>query len=153
MSKAPTIVWLRQDLRLADHPALAAAEARKCPIIPIYIWDPAGEGDWAPGGATRWWLHHSLVALSQAIGRGGGRLVLRAGNSEQVLADLMNETGAEAVYWSRRYEPNVIDRDKGIKERLQAAGVEVRSFNASLLHEPHTVANKQGNPFQVFTPY
>ncbi len=132
---------------------MAAAVERGGPIVPVFIWDPVGEGEWAPGGANKWWLHQSLAALTQAIEQRGGRLVLRVGDSQQQLAQLAAETGAGAVYWCRRYEPAVSERDATIKAHLTAAGLTVRSFNGALLHEPHTIRNKQGNPFQVFTPY
>ena len=47
--------------------------------------DPEGEGEWAPGGASRWWLHHSLVALGKEISQKGGRLVVRRGDSRKLL--------------------------------------------------------------------
>ncbi|WP_221032527.1 cryptochrome/photolyase family protein [Actomonas aquatica] len=154
MSKAaPTIVWLRQDLRLQDHAALAAAVDRGEAVVPVYILDDAAEGAWAMGGASRWWLHHSLTALAAAIQERSGRLIVRQGNSAEVLGQLIKELGAGALYWTRRYEPAIIERDKHIKEALTRDGLEVRSFNGALLHEPHTVQNKQGKPFQVFTPY
>lgn len=153
VSDTPSIVWFRQDLRLTDHPALAAAKARGGPIIPAYIWDEAAEGEWAPGGASKWWLHQSLAELSREIEKRGGRLIIRAGDSQTELTQIVAESGAEAVYWNRRYEPAIRERDAGIKRDFVEAGLEVRSFNGSLLHEPHTVENKQGKPFQVFTPY
>ncbi len=153
MSASPVILWFRQDLRLQDNPALHAAVARGGPIIPIYIHDPAGEGDWPPGGATRWWLHHSLAALDESLRARSSRMVVARGDSGEVLSELITATGAGAVYWNRRYEPAIIARDKTIKADLVAAGVEAKSFNSALLFEPHTIANKQGKPFQVFTPY
>ncbi len=153
MTQPLTLVWLRQDLRLRDHAAFAAAVARGGAILPVFILDEAGEGDWPMGAASRWWLHHSLTRLDEALRQRGGRLILRRGESGAVLRELIAQTGATAVYWSRRYEPAVIARDAEIKRQLSEAGVEVRSFNAALLHEPHTVKNKQGKPFQVFTPY
>jgi len=147
---AATIVWFRQDLRLQDNPALAAAVARGEPIVPVFIGDETGEGDWVPGGASRWWLHHSLAALDAALRERGSRLIVRSGGSAAVLTELIKATGATAVYWNRRYEPAAIARDTGLKASL---GVEAKSFNAALLFEPHTVKNKAGGPFQVFTPY
>src|SRR5688572_30815172 len=145
-----TLVWFRQDLRLQDNPALAAAVAIGAPVVPVYIFDETGEGDWPPGGASRWWLHHSLAALDAALRERGSRLILARGNSGQVLRELVKATGAEAVYWNRRYEPAAIARDTELKTGV---GVEAKSFNASLLFEPQTVRNKAGGPFQVFTPY
>ena len=149
----PTLVWFRQDLRLQDNPALHAAVTRGAPVVPVFIWDETGEGRWPAGGATRWWLHHSLAALEAALRERGSRLVIARGDSGKVLHDLVRRTKAGAVYWNRRYEPAAIARDAKIKSELTAAGVEAKSFNAALLHEPHTIANKSGGPFQVFTPY
>ncbi len=152
MSNA-TLLWLRQDLRTDDHPALAAAVARGGPVIPVYIWAPDEEGPWPPGGASRWWLHQSLAALEKALRDKGSRLILRSGSSLDVLRALLKETGADAVYWSRRYEPAAIARDTAIKEALREDGLEVKSFNAALLVEPWALANQQGDPYKVFTPF
>ena len=147
---AATIVWFRHDLRLQDNPALAAAIAAGSPVIPVYIRDEKGEGDWPLGGASRWWLHHSLTALDASLRERGSRLIVAAGESYAVLHDLIKASGATAVNWNRRYEPAVITRDKALKTGLD---VEAKSFNSALLFEPHTVQNKSGGPFQVFTPY
>ncbi len=148
-----TLLWFRQDLRLQDNPALAAAVARGGPVVPVYILDDAGEGAWPAGGAARWWLHHALAALERDLRARGSRLVLARGESGAVLGALAAAAGAGAVYWNRRYEPAAIARDAGLKTALAAAGYEVKSFNAALLFEPHTVANREGRPFQVFTPF
>lgn len=152
MNKA-TLVWHRLDLRLADNSALSAAIERGGPVIPVFIWSPEEEGPWAPGGASRWWLHQSLQSLSEAYRQLGSRLVLRSGPSLIALRSLIRETGAGAVVWNRRYEPAVIARDTQIKSELKAEGLEVETFNAALLHEPWTIQNQAGKPFQVFTPF
>ncbi len=149
----PTLLWFRQDLRLADNAALAAALSRGGPVLPVFVLDDAGEGRWPMGGAARWWLHHSLAALDADLRGRGARLILARGDSEAELRRIAAETGAGAVYWNRRYEPAVRARDAGIKARLTAAGFEAKSFNSALLFEPHTIRNKQDRPFQVFTPF
>lgn len=149
----PTLLWFRQDLRLQDNPALHAALSRGGPVIPVYILDDAGEWGWAPGAASRWWLHHSLAALDGSLRERGSRLVLLRGDAPATLRRLVRETGAGAVYWNRRYELAAVARDGWVETELAGAGVDVRTFNASLLNEPHTIANRQGRPFQVFTPY
>ena len=150
---AATIVWFRQDLRLQDNPALAAARQNSGAILPVYILDEAGEGDWPLGSASRWWLHHSLAALDAALRERGSRLLVAKGESGAVLRALIKATGATAVYWNRRYEPAAMARDKVLKAGLAADGVDAKSFNAALLFEPHAVQNKAGGPFQVFTPF
>ncbi len=153
MSTRPVILWFRRDLRLADHAALAAACRLRRPVVPLYIWAPEEKRPWTPGAASRWWLHHSLAALSESLEKKGSRLILRVGPAETVLRDLIRTTRADTVYWSRMYEPTMIARDSRLKSALHGDGVVVESFNSALLFEPWTIQNKSGKPFQVFTPF
>jgi deoxyribodipyrimidine photo-lyase len=153
MSASPGILWFRQDLRLRDNAALREALLTSGPVIPVYILDDEGEGRWQPGAASRWWLHHSLAALDLSLRERGSQLVLAQGDSLDVLQKIIRGTGASAVYWNRRYEPATIARDKVVEAKLTAIGIDARSFNSALLFEPATIANKQGGPFQVFTPF
>ena len=148
-----SLVWFRLDLRLEDNPALRAALEHGGPVVPVFIWSPEEEAPWSPGGASKWWLHQSLAALDASLREAGSRLVIRRGPTLETLRSLAKETGAKAIVWNRRYEPAVIARDKGIKEALRGEGIEAESFNAALLHEPWTVQNQSGRPFQVFTPF
>jgi deoxyribodipyrimidine photo-lyase len=150
MTSTATILWFRQDLRLSDNPALLEAVAKGDPIIPLYIQSENQEG-WSMGGAQRWWLHYSLEELDQSLKKMGAKLILRRGQPQQVLTELIDETQADAVFWNRCYEPFAIKRDTAIKEKLKKDGIQVESFNASLLYEPWEVQNKSGKPFQVFT--
>lgn len=149
MTIKPSIVWFRQDLRLEDNPALVAAVEKRGPIIPVYIWAPQEEGEWAPGAASRWWLNHALLELQKQL----PTLVLRIGSSTQELLSIANETGADTIFWNRRYEPSAISRDTRVKTALTEAGIAAKSFNGSLLYEPWAILNKQKKPFQVFTPF
>ena len=83
----PSIVWLRRDLRLADQAALVAACAAG-PVVPVYVLDDETPQHRKLGGASRWWLHHSLSRLAAALEAKGSRLILRRGRSEVVLAAL-----------------------------------------------------------------
>ncbi len=147
------ILWLRQDLRLADNPALHAAGRRGGPVVPLFIWAPDEEGAWPPGGASRWWLHQSLARLAAELQKAGVGLIIRRGASLAQLLDVAGKTGAQAVFCNRRYEPAAIARDRKVEAALGAAGLRVESFNGALLHEPPGIRNKSGQPFQVFTPF
>jgi len=150
---APIIVWFREDLRLTDNPALAAAAASGNPVLPLYVWEDDPADPFPPGGAARWWLHHSLRRLSDALGHLGTPLLLRRGDPLRVIVDLAAETGAGAVLWNRRYATAGRVRDTRIKETLRSRGLRAESFNAALLFEPWTVRTKAGQPFRVFTPF
>jgi len=146
----PVVAWFRQDLRLGDNPALAAAAATGRPILPVYILDDENAGERKPGAASRWWLHRSLETLKDGL---EGRLWVAAGKADDVLPALVADTGARAVFWNRCYEPWRIRRDKALKKALKDDGVEVHTFNGSLLFEPMHVAKNDGEPYRVFTPF
>jgi deoxyribodipyrimidine photo-lyase len=147
----PQIVWFRRDLRLADNPALAAAAAG--PVVPVFVWCPREEEPWAPGAASRWWLHRSLEALERDLRRRRLRLVVRQGPALEVLRELAAEVDAAGVHWNRLYEPAAERRDRRVKRELRAAGLQASSHNAALLVEPWEVSTAAGEPYRVFTPF
>ena len=152
-SENPVIVWFRKDLRLADNHALSAAAERGQPVVPVYIRDTHTPQNGPLGAAQAWWLHHSLAALSAAIGDHGNSLVLRSGKPEDVLAELAGETGADTIFWNRRYDPDGIAIDGPIKQSFQKRGLTVQSFAGQLLHEPYKTLTKGGTPFKVYTAF
>jgi deoxyribodipyrimidine photo-lyase len=147
------IVWLRQDLRLRDNPALQAAAKLGEPIVPVYILYDAEEHEFPAGGASRWWLHRSLAALGEELRSRGSQLSLLRGPALECLREVAARTGARAVFWNRRYEPAAVARDIEVKTRLRADGLVAESFNGSLLREPWEIQNGTGHPYRVFTPF
>jgi len=141
-----TIVWFRQDLRTSDNPALAAG-AKRGAVVPLYVLDE--EGRRPLGGASRWWLHHSLAALEKSL----GGLVLRRGNPAQLLPQIATAAGADRAVWNRSHEPDAIARDEAVVEALDRAGIAVETFNGNLLHEPTEIRTQTGGPFKVYTPF
>ncbi len=147
------IHWFRQDLRLADNRALAAACETGRAVIPVYILDDAAAGEWRPGGASRWWLHESLSKLAATIESKGGRLILRRGATADVLAELARETGARTVFCSRAYEPWARRLEEAAKAALERQGVALKRYAGALLREPEEVRNGSGQPYRVYTPF
>lgn len=147
----PVIVWFRNDLRLADNRALAAASALG-PVIPVFVIDQVAAGRWWRGGASRWWLHRSLAALASDIEARGGRLLLRVGATAEVLARLADETGARTVCATRAYEPWARQLESDVHARLAADGISLKRFGGALLREPEELRTKAGEPFKVYSP-
>ncbi|WP_290631531.1 deoxyribodipyrimidine photo-lyase [Aquisalimonas sp.] len=148
-----TLVWLRRDLRLHDNPALSAAAAAGA-VLPVYIHAPEEESPWPPGGASQWWLHHSLTALESDLARHGMPLVIATGTTTlDALRALVRETGAEAVTWNRLYDPAIIERDQHIKRALRDDGIRADSHNGALLFEPWEIRKGDGGHYRTFTPF
>lgn len=152
MEKKTAIMWFRNDLRLTDNPALRAAIA-KYEVLPVYIHDMAAEGDWPPGGASRVWLHHSLSSLQKSLEGLGSSLIIREGKTIESLKKLISETSAEAVYFSRRYEPAARAIEADLILELENLNVDCHASNSSMLFPPSTILTKEGNPYKVFTPF
>jgi len=146
----PIILWFRRDLRLADHAALSAAAETGRPIIPVFIRDESVDH---LGAAAKLRLGLSLAALGQSLADHGSRLILQAGPALGVLARMVDETGAGAVYWSRLYDPEAIARDASVKSALRDSGVVAESFAGHVLFEPWTVETGQGRPYRVYSPF
>jgi len=149
----PTIVWLRDDLRVADNPALHAAAERGASVVVLYLLDQESSGIRPLGAASRWWLHHSLETLTAAVENLGATFVLRRGAAGTALPRLVADLGAAAVFWNRRYGGPQRTVDTALKSSLREAGLTVQSFQANLLREPWTVTTGSGTPFRVFTPF
>jgi deoxyribodipyrimidine photo-lyase len=144
------IVWFRQDLRVSDNPALHAAARSGASIIPVYIHDDEDAGEWAPGSASRWWLRKSLAELNAAL---DGALHILRGPAAEIIARLVKDVDADAVYWNRCIEPWRVERDKKIKKELLDANIPAHTFNGSYLYDPAVVAKQDGTPYRVFTPF
>ncbi|WP_242146492.1 cryptochrome/photolyase family protein [Sphingomonas sp. BAUL-RG-20F-R05-02] len=143
----PTILWLRRDLRLADQPALTAAIAEG-PVIPVYVLDDAAAGDHAMGGASRWWLHHSLAALDTALRKHGSRLILRRGDAAAVLAALAVETGATRVHCLRHYEPWWRKAEEAVTGQI-----ELVCHDGNYLGPPGSLTTGSGGLYKIYTPF
>ncbi|GAA2750494.1 cryptochrome/photolyase family protein [Amnibacterium kyonggiense] len=152
-SDAPAVVWFRDDLRVSDNPALRAAVDSGRPVLPVYVLDDSGGGSRALGGASRWWLHHSLAALDASLRKRGSRLVLRHGDGAAEVEAVLRRTGAGLLAMNRRYSHGEQEEDHRVRRAAEGLGVEVSEHTGSLLHEPGEVLNGSGERFAVFTPF
>ncbi len=143
----PTLLWLRRDLRLGDQPALIAACAAG-PVIPVYVLDNETAQHRAMGGASRWWLHQSLVALDTALRARGSRLILRRGQSAGVLAALAAQTGAQAVHALHHYEPWWRNAERAVARVLR-----LKLHHGNYLVPPGSLVSGAGEPYRIFTPF
>ncbi|MBM7701982.1 cryptochrome/photolyase family protein [Metabacillus iocasae] len=148
----PILVWIRKDLRLVDNPALFHA-LKDGIAVPVYIYDEDYEREWSLGGASKWWLHQALSDFESSIHKLGGKLIIRYGDTWSQLHELIHEIKPKAIYWNRRYEPHIVEKDQQIERMTSSKKLDVKTFNAHLLHEPWEIAQKNGNPYKVFTAY
>ncbi len=153
MTSAPTMLWFRQDLRLTDQPALLAALEAGGPVLPVFVLDEAAAGRWAPGGAARWWLHHSLAALAADLAARGSMLVLRRGDAAVIIPALAAEAGITEVHTGRPPEPWARRQDQAVAKALAVRGVRLRRHRTTLLVDADALRTQAGGLYGVYTPF
>ncbi len=144
--RVTTVLWLRRDLRLADHPALVAA-AKEGPVLPLFVRD---ERSTVAGEPVRCRLEASLAACNDAS---DGALVVRSGAPAQVLAEVAREAGARSVHVTTATTPGARARDRAVAERLRVGGVELVALGTPYAVDPGTVLTAGRTPYRVFTPF
>lgn len=141
------IVWFKRDFRFIDNPALYYA-AQDGVVIPVYIHFPTS----IKGKLTNSEIFHdqALLSFQKTINQSGGRLLIREEDPATILPKLIQEAGANALYFNLSYEPEQVQLDQYIYDNTL---VPVQRFHAGLLTEPGTILNKQGKPYKVFTSF
>lgn len=149
MSTRPVIMLFNRDLRLADNPAFYAAAKNRF-ILPLYILDDNSAGNFKIGQASRWWLHNSLLDLSQRL---NNKLSLYSGDTKSILCEVAKKNDIEEVYWNRCYEPWSLKLEKEIHEELSRLGIKCHIFNGSLLFKPWQILKEDNKPYKIFTAF
>ena len=149
--ETPIIYWFRNDLRLLDNPSLHYAVETGKPIFFVYIDD--AKAGWAPGAASRWWLHQSLLSLQKDLSELNAKLYYFSGSNIEILSKLAAEIQSDQIVYSRVYEPAAIDQDRKLLTLLNDKNVELNISQGNVLFRPGSVLNKQGNTYRVFTPF
>ncbi|HSU07381.1 MAG TPA: deoxyribodipyrimidine photo-lyase [Acetobacteraceae bacterium] len=148
-----SIVWFRQDLRLADNPVLSAALRCGSRVLPVFVLDEHAAGLWAPGGAQRWWLHHSLAALSHDLRQRGAGLVLRRGSADEIIPELAKAVGAGTVHAMRCIEPWARRQEQRVSRAVEADGVRLILHQSATLFDPDSVRTHTGTPYRIYTHF
>ncbi len=154
MPQLPTVIhWFRRDLRLTDNTALHHAAQDSAQVVPVYVLsDWKKEHGWT-GPNRQQFLCGCLESLSKNLEALDSRLILRCGQADAELENLIVETQAKAVYFNRDYDPYGRAMEKKVKAVCERLGIACHSFKDRVLHEAEEVLTGSGGPYRVFTPY
>jgi deoxyribodipyrimidine photo-lyase len=132
---------------------LHAALDTGAPVLPLYILDDAASEAWAPGGASRWWLHHSLASLQRSLAGYGAGLTLRRGDSVAIIAELVRQTGARHVFTGGSYEPLARRLDRAVADALKTLDAQLHRMRTTMLFHPDSIRTQSGGAYGVYTPF
>ncbi len=149
---ATAVLWFRRDLRIHDNPALNWALKNAHNILPVYIHSEEDESPWSPGGASRWWLHHSLQALDNTLRQHKLKLHYFRGNTDEILSSIISTSSADALVFNRLYDPHLAARDEALLQKYSHS-IFVKSFDSGTLFPPGSILNNQQKPYRVYTPF
>ncbi len=149
---SPAVMWFRDDLRLADNPALAAAADGR-PVLALYVLDEDSPGVRRLGGAARWWLAGALRALQSDLGRHGVPLILRRGAAGRIVPEVMRAAGADRLAFNWRPGKAEQAVDEAVAQVLSASGLKVERTLGHLLHLPGDVRGTGGGLPRTFSAF
>ena len=147
------IVWFKNDLRLDDNLALNAACAAADRVVSVYVLDDGAAGAWKMGGASRWWLHHSLASLDRDLRARGVSLLLRRGAAAEKIPELAAEVEADQVHAARSFEPWARAQDRAVATKLKEPGIAFKRHLSAQLFAPEDIKTKTGGDYGVYTPF
>ena len=144
------IVWIREDLRIDNNPALSYASKNHEIVSAVYIYnkkyfDKKRE-------AQKWWLSKSLEFFKKDLEKFNISLEIMAGEEIEIFSKIKKEDDI-SVYWNKVYEPDVIERGKKIRDLFIKNKVNHKYFKGNILIEFQNVTKNDGTPFKVFTPF
>jgi deoxyribodipyrimidine photo-lyase len=144
----PALLWFRRDLRLSDHPALAAASGASGSeeVLACFVLDPRLEA--SSGQRRLQFLGDSLRQLRDDL---DGRLLVTRGRPEERIPVIAKEIGASSVHISEDFAPFGRRRDDRVRAAL--GSVPLVATGSPYLVSPGRVTKEDGTPYQVFTPF
>ena len=152
MSSAPSILWVRRDLRITDNQALLAA-SRQGPVVPVYFaskWQK--DHNWT-GPKRQQFLCDCLKSFAGNLNSLGGRLIVRHGNAIEGLKKLIHETKAGSVHYSMDPDPFGKEQEKKLQKLCTELGIEAHGHHEVTVHDANAVETQEGNPYRVYTPF
>lgn len=146
------ICLFHKDLRLDDNPALSAATIHTESLLPVYIYD-AETRPRQLGEAQKWWLHHSLLSLQQALAEKGSSLIIRQGQIYQVLHDLCEKYDIKGIYYNSPYTEYEMSQFSLVKAYCASRNIEIQAYCGQLLFDPWQMCKADGSAYKVYTAY
>jgi deoxyribodipyrimidine photo-lyase len=148
------VLWLRRDLRVNDHPSLRAALAAHERVIPLFCFDPRLLRGRHGSRPRTQFLLECLNDLHDSLRQRGSGLVVREGRPEKIMPQLVDDLGAQAVFWTEDISPFAVHRDQAVRQALQALSVEAHVLPGLFAAEDVlALRTSAGDPYRVFAPF
>lgn len=148
-----SICWLRRDLRLNDHAALAEATSRSKEVVVCFVYDTNILYDLSSNDRRLTFIHGSLQEIASDLEAKEKILITLNGDPVDSIPRLASMCRAEAVFCSHDDDPYALNRDKTVGDSLSVSGIEFLSFKDHVIFERNEVVKDDGTPYRVFTPY
>tara|TARA_A100001011_G_scaffold74381_1_gene76480 strand:+ start:60 stop:1478 length:1419 start_codon:yes stop_codon:yes gene_type:complete len=144
------VVWLRDDLRINDNPALSNASNNHEVVSALYIFN---ENEFSnKREAQKWWVYKSLENLKSELKKYNINLEILNGDEFKILTNIKTKDDI-SIYSNKVYEPAQIDTELKLAKYFNKNEINFTLFKGNILIEYHEVLKDDGTPFKVFTPF
>ena len=143
-------LWVREDFRMEDNPALHSISSLEQKIYAFFIYD---EKKFKNRSAQQWWLYKTLVNFQNKLNNVGISFKIYADNEVQCIKKLIKNENIDNFYYNTIARPDELLIESEIEKDLTSHDINWKKFESNLLQDPFSVRKKDNTPFQVFTPY
>ena len=144
------IVWLREDFRIENNEALAYASQNHELVSTLYIYNSKNFDK--KREAQKWWLSKSLENFNLDLKKLNISLEIQSGDELEIFSNIKKKDDV-TIYWSKIYEPDVINKGKKIRDLLIKNEIQYKYFKGNILVEFQEMTKDDGTPYKVFTPF
>lgn len=149
-----SLCWFRRDLRLYDHAALYHALKDSAAVTCVFVFDTDILDQLTQRQDRRVeFIWHSVRELKQRLEQQGSTLRVLHGRAQQLIPQLAQELGVQAVFCNHDYEPEADRRDSAVAALLENQGIAFHHTKDQVIFERDEILTAAGRPFSVFTPY
>lgn len=148
-----SLVWLRRDLRLTDHAALATALQAAQAVQLVFVFDSEILARFSNKNDRRLvFLAETLCHMDATLKARGGRILVLHGKASEVIPRLAQTLKASAIFSAEDFEPATRARDAAVKAALPTTTRFVQVLD-HLMRAPQVMLKSDGTPYKVFTPF
>ena len=144
------IIWIRDDFRLKNNPALSYAINNHKSISVVYVYNKDKFDNVRE--AQKWWISKSLNNFKLDLEKYNIELEIIL-SEELIFFKKLKSTDNVSVYWNKVYEPDQLKLDQNIIDVFKKNKINTKCFKGNVLNEYDKVTKDDGSPYKVYSPF
>ena len=152
-----SLVWLRNDLRTDDNPALKYACTHSNEVHCLYIYSPEQFKMHNEANCKIQFLIQNLKSLEKSLSKFNIPLTIVFSNGfydvPNKILDIIKDRSITNIFWNNQFGLDEEIRDENVIETLEGHNIDYISFDDQVVFSPGKFKTVEGKPYSVFTPF